>query len=590
MNLPPERFLTSKSLPFVLVLVALALSVPSLFTGWQQDDLVHRYHLLGYPDVTGNPLLPLKLFDFMNGDSSRTHMLIDRGVVPWWTLPTIRLSFWRPLSALTHWVDYLLWPQSSVLMHLQNLFWLGALVAATTLLYRRFSGTPWVAGLAGLFFALDDAHGLPAGWIANRNALVSGFFGVLVLLVHDRWRRENWKAGLILGPLLLAAALLSGESALAVCAYLVAYALFIDAGSRSARALSLVPYAVVAFAWLIAYRLLGYGTWGSGFYVDPISEPIGFLVAVLRNGPLLLADQWALPPSSIVIFLSEQATWALWAWALVVIAIVAFLFLPLIRHDRTAKFWATGMLFAIPLVCSTMPHSRLLLFAGIGAFGLLAQWIAALRKGAEWVPRSGWWSTLSRPMLAFFLFVHTIAAALLFVFNSTSQTFGEALIQKPAASVVAGTELTSQDLVIINHPMIFFGNYIATARLLNGQPIPRHVRILAPALVPLHLYRPDDRTLVVRPEGGFLAFPFDNVFRGPSHPFTRGEQVALTGMTAQVNELTPDGRPAEVAFRFAVPLSDSSLRWLRWDDGKYVAFEPPAVGGSMVVAALKLPI
>src|SRR5512140_947161 len=202
MNLLPERFLTAKSLPFLLVLVALALSIPSLFTGWQQDDLVHRYQLLGYPDVTGSPLLPLQLFDFMNGDSSRTHMLIDRGVVPWWTFPTIRLSFWRPLSALTHWVDYLLWPQSSVLMHLQNLFWLGALVAATALLYRRFLGTPWVAGLAALFFALDDAHGLPAGWIANRNALVAGFFGVLVLLVHDRWRRENWTAGLILGPLL----------------------------------------------------------------------------------------------------------------------------------------------------------------------------------------------------------------------------------------------------------------------------------------------------------------------------------------------------------------------------------------------------
>jgi hypothetical protein len=590
MKLLPLRFLSSPALPFVLVAVALVLSVPSLFTGWQQDDLVHRFYLLGNPDVTGERLSPLRLFDFMDGDSSRTHKLIDIGVVPWWTLPTIRLSFWRPLSSLTHWLDYLLWPQSSVLMHLQNLFWLAALVAATTLLYRRLLGTPWVAGLAALFFALDDAHGLPAGWIANRNALVAGLFGVLVLLVHDRWRREDWGGGVVLGPLLLAVALLSGESALAVCGYLFAYALFVDRAKTGSRIVSLVPYAAVALVWLIAYNALGYGTWGSGFYVDPLSEPLGFLAAVVKKGPILLADQLALPPSSFFIFLPESATWGFWGWALVVLVVLGFLLAPLLRRDRSAKFWLTGLLLSIPLVCSTVPHSRLLTFAGIGGFGLLAQWIAGLKSGASWMPTGRAWRVLARPMPAIFMVVHTVIAAVLFVFNSTSATFGERLIQKSAATFEAGAELQSQDLVMLNHPMIFQGHYFATARLLEGRSLPRHTRILAAATVTLHLQRPDDRTLVIRPEGGFLGAPFDDVFRGPSHPLQQGEQIVLTGMTAQVNELTPDGRPAEVAFRFAVPLSDSSLRWVRWDDGRYVAFEPPEVGGSMVVAASGLAI
>jgi hypothetical protein len=588
MNLFPKRFLASKTFPFVLLLIALALSIPSLFTGWQQDDLVHRYYLLGYPDVSGNRLSPFELFNFSNGDSSRTHALIDAGLVPWWTLATVRLSFWRPLASLTHWLDYLLWPQSSVMMHLQNLFWFGALIVVTAFLYRRFLGTPWVAGLAALFFALDDAHGLPAGWIANRNALISAFFGVLALLVHDRWRRESWRAGVLLGPLLLAVALLSGESALAVCGYLFAYALFIDPASRGARALSLVPYALVAFAWLITYSLLGYGTWGSGFYVNPLSEPLAFLAAVVRKGPLLLADQWALPPSSIVVFLSEQVVSALWVWSLVVMTILAILLLPLIRHDRTAKFWVTGMLMAIPLVCSTMPHSRLLVFAGIGGFGLLAQWIAALWEGKEWEPRKRWWRIVARPMLPFFLFVHTFVAPVLFVFNSTSATFGEALVQKPAAGVAAGPEISSQDLVILNHPIVFYAHFFSTARLLAGQALPRHVRVLAPATRRLHLRRPDDRTLVIRPEGGYLGLPFDDVLRGPAHPLELGEQVVLTGMTAQVDEVMPDGRPAEVAFRFAVSLNDSSLRWLRWDNGNYAPFQPPAVGDSITVPSSHL--
>jgi hypothetical protein len=45
-----------------------------------------------------------------------------------------------------------------------------------------------------------------------------------------------------------------------------------------------------------------------------------------------------------------------------------------------------------------------------------------------------------------------------------------------------------------------------------------------------------------------------------------------------VTALTADGRPAEARFRFDRPLDDPSLRWLRWEDGVYVRFEPPPVG------------
>lgn len=47
---------------------------------------------------------------------------------------------------------------------------------------------------------------------------------------------------------------------------------------------------------------------------------------------------------------------------------------------------------------------------------------------------------------------------------------------------------------------------------------------------------------------------------------------------ASVLALTPDGRPALVAFRFSVPLDDPSLRWFEWRDGRYAPFAVPAVG------------
>jgi hypothetical protein len=52
-------------------------------------------------------------------------------------------------------------------------------------------------------------------------------------------------------------------------------------------------------------------------------------------------------------------------------------------------------------------------------------------------------------------------------------------------------------------------------------------------------------------------------------------------MVAEVVGLTGDGRPAEVAFRFEVPLEDGSLRWLCYRDGRFVPFALPAVGQSV---------
>ena len=59
--------------------------------------------------------------------------------------------------------------------------------------------------------------------------------------------------------------------------------------------------------------------------------------------------------------------------------------------------------------------------------------------------------------------------------------------------------------------------------------------------------------------------------------------TVVTGMTATVTAITADGRPAEAAFRFDVPLEDAALRWLWWHDGEFRPFTPPAVGQTMEI-------
>jgi len=108
--------------------------------------------------------------------------------------------------------------------------------------------------------------------------------------------------------------------------------------------------------------------------------------------------------------------------------------------------------------------------------------------------------------------------------------------------------------------------------------VPRHTRVLAPALPAVVIRRLDERTLSIRPENSFIAWRFEHLFRSERRPMSVGQQVKLTGLTIEVTELTPDLRPAEAVFHFAVPLEDSSLRWLHWQDGEFISFIPPKVG------------
>src|SRR6185437_9125528 len=134
---------------------------------------------------------PPEMFRFFRGDPERAGRIIDKGLYPWWTYPAVKAEFLQALTVLTHRLDYALWPDSPLLMHAHNLLWLGMAVGLAGCFYRRMLGATWVAGAAALVFAVDDARGATAGFIANRNVLVAATFGIASLIAHDRARRDG---------------------------------------------------------------------------------------------------------------------------------------------------------------------------------------------------------------------------------------------------------------------------------------------------------------------------------------------------------------------------------------------------------------
>ncbi len=571
-----ERFgawLEHPRLPVYLAVLAVALCLPALGGGWQSDDYFHRVVLRG--DVeTGHS--QLELFSVMRHGPEVLREYTDIGLFPWWTSESLRLAFFRYLSAATHWLDYRLWPDSAVLQHAHSLLWFGALVGAAALLYRRVHGSGRVAGLAALLYAVDEAHGAPAGWLANRNALIATLFGLLCLLAHDRWRRgggTGWRDP-ALAALCFALALAAGEMGLGAFAYLAAYAVFLDRGSARRRLASLVPATAVLAVWAAIYRGFGFGAAGSGLYVDPAGQPLGFAARLVERAPFYLAGQLTPLPAELSILAPPESAsavrWLMVAASLVMVAI----FVPLVARRREARFWALGTALAVVPLCATFPSNRVLFFVGLGGMGLVAMWLeGAWRRGAE--GRRVW----ARLVAVGLVISHLVLAPILLPFNALAfKLFGA---QVSGAILTLPEDLGDRDLVIVNAPeYLSYVSQAGSVLLLNGRAMPRSIRGLAVGPSAVTARRLDERTLEVSMERGFLAGPLGPLFRDPRQRFSEGERFRVPGMTATVLELTAEGTPATVRFRFDEALEDPRRRWVRYRDGRFEPFTPPPVGRS----------
>lgn len=567
--------------PFIAALLAILLTLPSLKAGWLVDDYHHKLLMSDYEGVVKFLESPLDMFNFLDGDPEHAGPRIDYGILPWWTYDKIKGAFLRPLASITHWFDYLAWPEMPLLMHAHSIVLYGVLAMAVAFLYRGFATIGWAAGLSAILYVVDDARGTTVGWLANRSAILAALFGVLVLIVHDRWRREGWRTGIVLGPVLLALSLLSAEAGIATCAYLGAYALFIDRDRFTRRFAALIPYAAVVIVWRILWTYFGYGVAHIGCYTDPLDEPLHYITMIIKNGPLLMQGAVAVPPADVSLIISSDMWKTVWRGAFIFLVLFALLLIPLFKQNRAARFWAVGMLLSVLSVCAAFPSDRLLSFVSIGAMGLIAEFIAFVFTKAHGQVRQLFWRVPATVLAVLLVFIHLVISPPVLILRAARPMGPKGFIGS-LQYVSFDESIENQDLVVVNPPSTFLALTCLPAWASEGKPLPRHLRILASSQFhPVEVRRIDDRTITVRPRGGYLVTVLDRLFRDDQDPFSVGEKIELTGMTVEVTELTGSGRPAEAAFSFNVGLEDASLRWLQYEKGRYVPFHPPAVGQSI---------
>jgi len=373
----------------------------------------------------------------------------------------------------------------------------------------------------------------------------------------------------------------AGEMGVATTGFLLGHALWLDRGPLARRLARLWPHAVLVALWQAIYSLAGYGVAASGAYVNPLREPMAFLAKLVERAPVLVlgqltpvsADFWGMYPTAVKVTVFALALGLLVAFARVAWPRLA-------TEQRQSSFWLVGVGLSLALICASGPQDRNLVFVGFGVAPLLA---IAFARLVEAPPIQRW-----RRSLASTLAVFNLALAPVLLPIKCLAILGIAHMFLPVDnSIPRDPAITGKTLVVVwtqLEPAVY---YSWSLRDHGGIPRPGRTRILATSREDVSITRLDEVTLRLHPGDGFFASEASKLFRSASNPFSKGDTVELSNTKATVTEVTVDGRPATVDFRFSAPLESPEWLWMRGSRQGLVKWMPPKVGETVMLAVLE---
>ena len=620
--LTPTQRLRWRLFVAVLLLVVAGLHWRATEAGLMSDDYMQGAMIAGlYP---GRGYVPFDLYAFLRPDANA--MYVDKGVLPWWSVPEFYGTVLRPLASASLWLDHLLAPGRVRLWHLHSLVWLLAVLVAAGAVLRRVFPLP-IAALALALFGLDAGFVSPLAWIANRCVLICAVFGFAAVAVHLDWRarlasvtppspaqrrRGPWVEG---GLVLLAFA--AGEYALAIVAFIGVIELS-QPGPLRERARALLPVLVPALAYLAIHRALGYGTSAVEVYADPITSPLRWAGWAASRVPKLACSAfWSIPAATIHVFLHPALAWIgaklpahaapdVYHHAHTELAVVglglAALTLGLARpglhaHERRS-LWVLGLGGALGLLpVSVAPaHARLLVLAQLAACPLIAAvviaWLRMLSQRQLERPVGRRRGLLLSPLAVLVL---GLAGPGDVVWSGRYTEHVRGLQTADVAAFthgdVLGPDLGGRDVIVLNcnsHSVALYGEFMLAA---NGWPPPASWRTLAMGEFPMAAKRPGANVLELSTIGGgaWLRTPAELFFRREDQPLVAGDRFEYPRMRVEIRA-DDDGDPTRVRFSFPESIDDPRYLFLISTPEGLRRWPVPPVGGSRAVPFPRLPL
>lgn len=564
------------------LLLALALilffCLPSASSGWLGDDLIHHEMLVGGESSAA------RTADLAYCFSGGPKQLPALTANPWWTNPSLRLCYFRPLSSLTLALDHRLFFRFPALAHIHSWLWFLLACGGVYGLARVLLDAP-AATIASLIYGTSSFAFTARVWIAARHACVSAALTALALTLYigARQRQKTWLA--ILGLSLLTAGLLGGEGALGGFGFVFAYELFRAPDALRRRLAYLATAATLALGYVVWYARSGYGAVGCGAYLDPMRQPGEFLFGLPSRLLTLLAQAifgipsgpWMLPPLHPLFPLCGLGA------LLLLLAAFRFRAPPLTPTERpTLHFLVIGSLLGAFPATTALFGGRVLMIPGIGISLLLALAITPGITAAD--PARGSLRLASRVVLVLLLagvgLAHPIVGiGQLYVLHRTQQAE-----QRVARSPIGACAAARHVYVLGTHEITigWYAPYLLPPG--RGQ---RSWDQLSLATGDLQISRRSERGLCLRTgRGRTLAGMLYKEFGPPYTPDAQRTEVALDGATVRLGEVDAQGVKSvcvELNEAEAASADDPRYCWLRYDGTQLVPITLPPVGGSLVL-------
>jgi hypothetical protein len=552
--------------------LAMLLTVPTLFMGLTLDDFIHQAML--------DELLPggpWRLFSFQSGQWEDIRFRIEHGPLPWWTSPTLKLVFLRPLACALALFDHRVFGHTFLWHHLHSAAWYLLTIAAAGQVFHRAFAASWAtASLATLLFAIDDAHFTPVAFLANRHALVSAALSLLGVAAHLKWRHDNTPGFLLASMGLSVLGLCAGESALGGLAYTAAYELVGVRSGLWVRLKALAPMAMVLIAYAAIYRIEDAGAASSGMYLDPLREPLSFASSAPGRALALASGQlWGLPSDAwLVSNAAKPVLVTLGALAVGLVSMMVASAWPGFSTEqrRTVAWLGLGTGLSLLPALATSPMNRLLLLPGVGASGIVA--ILFLSPRSRF---SRWGSRL--------LFVtHVVAAPVGWAASTIGMGLSQQRLETQALRPLVDDQALAKRVIFFTAPDAAAA-YVPEVRRFQRKPTPLAWHTFSYAARDHRLTRLSATILefeVLR--GHFLETELERLTRSTRLPMAVGERVFLEGVEVEVIELH-EGFPRKIRLHFSDNPDGETYSFVAYDDGHIVPFRLPAVGESVVLSA-----
>lgn len=139
---------------------------------------------------------PVRHYQFVNFDddhyvTENDHVL--SGITPQslgWAFTEIHVSYWQPLTWISHMLDVEVWGARAGGHHLTNVLFHGINAVLLLFVFVRMTGAFWRSAFIAAVFAWHPLHVESVAWVAERKDVLSAFFCILTMAAYLRYVRR----------------------------------------------------------------------------------------------------------------------------------------------------------------------------------------------------------------------------------------------------------------------------------------------------------------------------------------------------------------------------------------------------------------